>query len=753
MLQRETASDGKPTAEMLARQAEEKRQLTIQQEHILRQQILRGESPSGPGGEAKPPAGAHHPAPGRYPATTAPPPTTSSGGGGVKQEPTLNLYGYQPFPHAYISQEKLHSHLKDEKVKEEGKAVVPQPPPAHQGHGAVKMPPQPGHHQHPAAQALVKDHAGRTVIVDNRTKDEPIALQRYPQPAHEGHHHHPQNLAVQQGSITLGSPKAHLKGGAGAGQEPRPAHTGHPGQFKGRTQSPHGGAPPTPAHQDHKSGGPPPPPAPPATRPPPHAHAGGSMLTVTQPPSVAISAAAAYSYNLIQQGLVPNPIYQQATTALAQGGGSSNGGSSSSKPGHPAPAHGAPSHPAGSHPSSTTSPSAVPVAGHKRRNSKDLGTDSQQSKRPKTGVSSATPAGPNIPVTSGTHAHGHSAQAPAHTTASSAAASTSSPAAQTTSPPGKPAGAYLTASTAGGFMESFRTFVENTVQSAFYSSDSAEGSKQHPKGRHKEFLQQQQASQQSSGRQHPPAPPSKVTPVSTSSNAVATTTATPPPSASPASSVSPPADTNATSAGGVLSSSGVLPLVSSGGSSNAASGLPAHLTTNVARVAPAASPGGASISSTSSIMETINRVANGFLDTDSDTLSAPSPPPPHLKSDGVTPSPLKSSNHTKGFKKAWLQRYSDEDKTDGSVTGSSSGGHRKKASSLCGSEAGSDCYTFTGKEEEKVPPKFSQIKQEMMMDESTTSASEAESQVSCVTSGCGLPVCERDVFTLMCLRQ
>jgi len=58
-------------------------------------------------------------------------------------------------------------------------------------------------------------------------------------------------------------------------------------------------------------------------------------------------------------------------------------------------------------------------------------------------------------------------------------------------------------------------------------------------------------------------------------------------------------------------------------------------------------------------METINRVANGQIDTDSDTLSAPSPPP-HFKS-GDASSPHKSGNHPK-LKKAWLQRHSDEDK-------------------------------------------------------------------------------------------
>jgi hypothetical protein len=64
-------------------------------------------------------------------------------------------------------------------------------------------------------------------------------------------------------------------------------------------------------------------------------------------------------------------------------------------------------------------------------------------------------------------------------------------------------------------------------------------------------------------------------------------------------------------------------------------------------------------------MDSINRVVkatNGVNDTDSDTLSAPSPPTLIKSSSAsdVNPSPNKH-NHTK-FKKAWLMRYSDEDK-------------------------------------------------------------------------------------------
>ena len=68
----------------------------------------------------------------------------------------------------------------------------------------------------------------------------------------------------------------------------------------------------------------------------------------------------------------------------------------------------------------------------------------------------------------------------------------------------------------------------------------------------------------------------------------------------------------------------------------------------------------------SRIMDTINRVANNQVDTDSDTLSACSPPP-QTKPSG-TSSPLNrslnsstGSSHPHHMKKAWLQRH-DEDK-------------------------------------------------------------------------------------------
>ncbi len=843
--------------------------MTIQQEQLLRQQMLRQEMDQKTGVRMdKDQAAAYqayiqqlkasgHQVP---PATSGTPTTgassSTSASGGLKQEPTLNLYGYQPFPHMYISQDKLYSHMKDEKqgIKDEKIAPPQQPPPAHQGHS-----PKGPHHG-------LGEHPGKSVIVDSRTKEEPRDP-RYPQPAHEGQRGHhglpPAMHSHHQGSITMGSPKPHLKAG---GQEPRPAHTGHPGQLpsavKARTQSPlHVASPqqlskaviqpmelqkpgeprqPAPAHQDHKS------PAP-STGTPPHAHGGSApsnahSAAIAQP-AMSMASSAAYSYNLIQQGLVPNPIYQQAATAL----GAQQGG----KPGQPAPAHGAPSQPAGAQ---STSGGPGAVAGQKRRNSKDLTPAEHAQKKPKSGVPpqnthhGMTPAGPIIPITTApvpTNSHpytiptSHAQMVPggqgpqagqgAPVSTSGATAASTSPSAQATSPSaGGKGGQYGTSS---GFMDSFRTFVENTVQSAFFSSsDTPDANKQHPKGRHKEEVmghqgpapavaggppgarpgvsappggqppQQQQA-------QYPPStlpstyntPPQQLPPTT---NTHPTVTAPPAGPAGPSTAQQLPAQQQqqqrvpqqqqqpavATSSSaapqhvqqqqqqsaattlqqntqqpvvtqqpvqqpqqqpvpvpttqqsqvlqaqqpqqGVIQQLPPASAVPTGlppGSVPGSCPLPPHLTTNVARVPPSSSPGGASVSSTSSIMETINRVANGFMDTDSDTLSAPSPPP-HVKGgESASPSPLKSSNHTKGFKKAWLQRYSDEDKDQKDKKPGSS----FSSTSDSKSDAGADCYTFTGTEEEKLPPKLTprDLISKEIMDESTTSASETESQV------------------------
>ena len=148
------------------------------------------------------------------------------------------------------------------------------------------------------------------------------------------------------------------------------------------------------------------------------------------------------------------------------------------------------------------------------------------------------------------------------------------------------------------------------------------------------------------------------------------------------------------------------------------------------RPGPASTPGGASVSPTSSIVDTINRVANGYVESDSDTLSAPSPPP-HLRSD-VSPSPCKPANH-KAFKKAWLQRYSDEDNKEKVRKEDATSQESPNLDGM--GEPVKDCYVncsyISPTKEGGSKSPISMLQKGLRPDDedSTTSASEAESQV------------------------
>lgn len=91
-------------------------------------------------------------------------------------------------------------------------------------------------------------------------------------------------------------------------------------------------------------------------------------------------------------------------------------------------------------------------------------------------------------------------------------------------------------------------------------------------------------------------------------------------------------------------------------------------------LAPAPSPGGASLSSLSSLTENVNRGRSGCLDTDSDTLSAHSPtttaPSSSATASGTPPPPslggINLSIHHKFHRKAWLHHYLNEDKKNSS---------------------------------------------------------------------------------------
>ena len=138
-------------------------------------------------------------------------------------------------------------------------------------------------------------------------------------------------------------------------------------------------------------------------------------------------------------------------------------------------------------------------------------------------------------------------------------------------------------------------------------------------------------------------------------------------------------------------------------------------------------------------MATINRVANGQIDTDSDTLSAPSPPPPIRNNNDAGFSPSKSSKHP-NLKKAWLQRHSDEDKKDNrSESSQESNGSSSSKNEKPVKECYVNCsYISPTKEGGSKSPismlhvphgNIKELAAAQRDDDSTTSASEGEGQV------------------------
>lgn len=152
----------------------------------------------------------------------------------------------------------------------------------------------------------------------------------------------------------------------------------------------------------------------------------------------------------------------------------------------------------------------------------------------------------------------------------------------------------------------------------------------------------------------------------------------------------------------------------------------------------------------SRIMDTINRVANNQVDTDSDTLSACSPPP-QAKPSG-TSSPLNrslnssiGSSHPHHMKKAWLQRH-DEDKKSETPVPQNQGEDDSNCSmgqalnTISCVENSSTSITDQGKENNTVSPANVVVTLpngnigDLNPNESTSSASESETQGSSKSS-------------------
>ena len=230
---------------------------------------------------------------------------------------------------------------------------------------------------------------------------------------------------------------------------------------------------------------------------------------------------------------------------------------------------------------------------------------------------------------------------------------------------------------AGAFIDSFKTFVEKTVTEAFYQDNGSSTTSTATSSNMKATTVQATAvprPAQLTTQQTPAAAAASVTSQSAPQVTSVTASDIPPP----------PAATKTTS---------TPPSLNDGKPSVSSAGLVTshHAVTSVASLVPPSSvrvhSPSASISSISSIQDTINRVANG-LDTDSDTLSAPSPPlgGGHANKDAPSPARSTSSNPAttaasaaapRCHKKAILQRYSDEKVPGGGGrgAGSSSGSH------------------------------------------------------------------------------
>ena len=215
------------------------------------------------------------------------------------------------------------------------------------------------------------------------------------------------------------------------------------------------------------------------------------------------------------------------------------------------------------------------------------------------------------------------------------------------------AAAAAAASNSSSYIDSFRSFVENAVQSAFYQDPQlgshgshAQLSQLYAKGK----LHQTTTSSSSSATSAPPVSSAAAAaiPPSTASLMAA--------AAAAANYQHPPHQQKAVSTSTTNSSSSSV-LTSSAPVSQ-------HQQQQQQRPGPASTPA-SSVSSISSLQDTsVNQrvnLANGVTgDVDSDTLSAPSPPT-HVRDNTASPHPC--VKHTKAHKKAWLQRYTD-DNTD-----------------------------------------------------------------------------------------
>ena len=674
------------------------------------------------------------------------PPSTSSSSSNVKPEPSFSLFGYQPFTHSYINPDQLHlvgltgdKHC-DEKMSIDSKqGIVPQHRSGSPKRSKTSVPPP-----------LIKDmkaHGG--VIVENKVKDHikstsprpahshyssitiPMSSSSpRPQPAHTKpahtsdlrHHdrprsamsssspgaHHYQDLSNQSMDLSSSASQMSFKNMKPENKYSRLNHNqamhAQPLDFRGKVRSsPHSNKSVSPGSVSNSSSG-------------QSGHHYNVSAAIAQPP-VSLPASVAFSYSLIQQGLVPNPIYSQSTVKSVPSTNSVDGKNSI--------------------PMNNTSPNGQqqPMNAHgmKRKQNRESGNRKRQK-------GEHSPSGAGIP--GGIPAHSVPVTTPQimtnqspYTTTSSLTVSTAlsnstmttssfssnvsslSSASMSSSLATMMAKSSLAAASnnagagASGFMDSFKSFVENAVQNAFFqdsdlnrnkantTTTSATGTNNNNNNSLKSLAQQHQEKQKLAQVGKSPPPPSF--------NAAQT----PPPQFGLNQQQAPPQQQRRKSDPTQFGSSGSHDDNVSLGLSGSTSSLSSHAT----------------------LMETINRVANGQIDTDSDTLSAPSPPP-HVKSDA---SPHKSG-HPK-LKKAWLQRHSDEDKelkNSSPIPSCENSQNSQKGEKNEKGDLLKNCYvncSYISPSKEggsrspiSALPRINGLKDGLSNDESTTSASETE---------------------------
>lgn len=611
--------------------------------------------------------------------------------GSVKQEVQANfsLYGYKPEKYSFITTDQLQSYEleknKSDKAILDTKLNRSQSPRKKD----LSVPPP-----------LIKDSKPySSVIVENKTKDGGLKSSSPQYMSHMSPHHQPKPAHTpERPHSSSSSPGAH-------GMNPVAAHSQHVAALRAdaarqgtaRSQSPLRIASPQQlsaavmepmdyrcSPNMNKSRGSPG--SNPSCHPSSVNTSGSFSPAIAQPPVSLPHSSVPFTYSLIQQGLVPNPIYSNNSS-----GKTSDSQRTVSVTGTAQVPRAAQS-PHTGYREQVQQQSAL---GSKRKGQKESNNRKRQkgnetSSHSPTASSHNNPLNLSVPCTTPQIVSNQSPYTTSSSSVPSSAMSTTQAGTATTTSSQAVINNRIHGLT--GFMDSFKSFVENTVQNAFMSDPELakpkDGQmKKPPSASELKDLQQQHLQQQLTQKPQPYKPKSSLERSST-----------------PVTSQQSTQNEEASN----LSNSG-----------NSNSGM--------------------------SYVESINRVANGQVDTDSDTLSAPSPPP-HLKQDN-TPSPHKAAKHP-NLKKAWLQRHSDEDKQESKpqdgvagpavVADGSNSNQNNPSGEVEKDKEVKNCYVncsyiSPGKEGGTKSPISAILPNgniEKTTDSSTTSASETETQVS-----------------------